>query len=172
MPGKAAKVVITERQQSLLQEIAAARTSEVRMSQRARIILLAFEGLKNEEVNAQVSMNPDQVGVWRKRRKAAFTQWVSVECTEPRDGLRKAIREVLADEQRSGRPARITAEQQAQLVALACEQPNPDECPVSHRSSEDLAGEAVKRGIVDSISARHLRDILERNDVRPHRHKY
>ena len=54
MPGKAAKVVITERQQSVLQEIAAARTSEVRMSQRARIILLAFEGLKNEEVSAQV----------------------------------------------------------------------------------------------------------------------
>jgi hypothetical protein len=172
MPGKAAKVVITERQQSVLQEIAAARTSEVRMSQRARIILLAFEGLKNEEVSAQVSMNPDQVGVWRKRWKAAFTQLVSVECTEPRDGLRKAILAVLADEHRSGRPARITAEQQAQLVALACEQPNPDECPVSHRSSEDLAGEAVKRGIVDSISARHLRDILERNDVRPHRHKY
>jgi hypothetical protein len=32
MPGKAAKVVITERQQSVLQEIAAARTSEVRMA--------------------------------------------------------------------------------------------------------------------------------------------
>jgi hypothetical protein len=132
-----------------------------------RIILLAFEGLKNEEVSVHVAMNPDQIGVWRKRWKAAFTQLVSVECTEPRDGLRKAILAVLADEHRRGRPARITAEQQAQLVALACEQPNPDESPVSHRSSEDLAREAVKRGIVDSISSRHLRDILERNDVRP-----
>jgi len=169
MPGKAAKVVITERQQSVLQEIAAARTSEVRMSQRMRIILLAFEGLKNEEVSIQVSMNPDQVGVWRKRWKTACTQLVSVECTEPRDGLRKAILVVFADEHRSGRPARITAERQAQFVPLACEQPDPDECSVAHRSSEDLAREAVKRGIVDSISARHLRDILERNDMRPHR---
>lgn len=44
MPGKAAKVLITERQQSVLQEIASARTSEVRMLERARIVLLAFEG--------------------------------------------------------------------------------------------------------------------------------
>jgi hypothetical protein len=92
-----------------------------------------------------------------------------MECTEPRDGLRKAILVVFADEHRSGRPARITAEQQAQLVALASEHPTPDECPGAHRSSEDLAREAVKRGIVDSISARHLRDILKRNDRWPHR---
>jgi hypothetical protein len=43
---------------------------------------------------------------------------------------------------------------------------------VAHRSSEDLAREAVKRGIVDSISARHLRDILKRNDMWPHRQKH
>jgi hypothetical protein len=38
-----------------------------RCHQRTRIILLAFEGLKNEEVSAQLSMNPDHVGVWRNR---------------------------------------------------------------------------------------------------------
>lgn len=172
MPGKAAKVVITERQQSVLQEIASARTSEVRMSERARIVLLAFEGYKNEEIGLQVGMNPDQVGVWRRRWKAAFAKLVSVECNEPRDGLRKAILLVLADEHRTGRPARITAEQKALLVALACEQPDPETNPVSRRSSEDLAREAVRRGIVDQISARYLREILARNDVRPHRQEY
>lgn len=172
MPGKAAKVVITERQHSVLQEISVARTSEVRMAQRARIILLAFEGRKNEQIGAEVGMNPDQVGVWRKRWKGAFTKLVAVECNESRDGLRKAILQVLADEQRSGRRRRITPEQQAQLVALACEQPDAESSPVTRRSSEDLAREAVERGIVDSISARHLRDILKRCDVRPHRHKY
>jgi hypothetical protein len=30
----------------------------------------------------------------------------------------------------------------------------------------------VERGIIDSISARHLRDILKRCDIRPHRYKY
>lgn len=121
MPGKAAKFVITERQHSGLQEIFMARASEVRMAQRARITLLAFEGRKNEQIGAEVEMNPDQVGVWRKRWKGAFTQLVAVECNESRDGLRKAILQVLADEQRSGRRRRITPEQQAQLVALACE---------------------------------------------------
>ncbi|MEY4180638.1 MAG: hypothetical protein RLY70_4212 [Planctomycetota bacterium] len=92
------------------------RTSEVRLSQSERIILLAFEGLKNEEVSDPVSSNPDQFGMWRQRWKAAFTQLVAVEYTGPRDGLRKAILVVLADEHRRGRPARIKAEQPAQLT--------------------------------------------------------
>jgi hypothetical protein len=128
--------------------------------------------LKKQEGGSGKTPEQLDAAVWRKRWKADFTQSVSVECTEPRDGLRKAILAVFADEHRSGRPARIKAEQQAQLVALTCEHPNPVECPVAHRSSEDLAREAVKRGIVDSISARHLRDILECNDMRPHRLKH
>ena len=67
MPGKAAKVVITERQQELLREIAVARTSEVRMAQRARVILLAFEKLNNEEIGLVVELGPQQVGRWRRR---------------------------------------------------------------------------------------------------------
>jgi hypothetical protein len=78
--------------------------------------LLAFEGLKNEEVSDPVSSNPDQFGMWRQRWKGAFTQLVAVECTEPSDGLRKAILAVLADQHRGGRPARIKAEKQAHLT--------------------------------------------------------
>ena len=108
--------MITERQQSVHREIAAVRTSEVRLSQSERIILLAFEGLKNEEVSDPVSSNPDQFGMWRQRWKGAFTQLVAVECTEPSDGLRKAILAVLADQHQGGRPARIKAEKQAHLT--------------------------------------------------------
>ena len=128
--------------------------------------------LKKQEGGSGKTPEQLDAAVRRKRWKADFTQSVSVECTKPRAGLRKAILAVFADEHRSGRPAHIKAEQQAQLVALTCEHPNPVECPVAHRSSEDLAREAVKRGIVDSISARHLRDILECNDMRPHRLKH
>lgn len=42
MPGKASKIVITERQQLLLEEMASARRIEVRLAERAAIILLAF----------------------------------------------------------------------------------------------------------------------------------
>src|SRR5262245_33649138 len=48
MPGSAAKVVITERQQALLRQIAGAATSPVRLAQRAEIILRAFDGQDNQ----------------------------------------------------------------------------------------------------------------------------
>ena len=54
MPGKAAKVVISETQQSVLEEIAVSRTAAVRLVQRAKIILLAFGGMLNEEISEEV----------------------------------------------------------------------------------------------------------------------
>ena len=47
MPGSAAKVVITERQQAVLSKMSKATTLAVRLVQRATIILLAFGGLAN-----------------------------------------------------------------------------------------------------------------------------
>ncbi len=46
MSGKAAKVVITERQQVVLEELSNSRTGPLRVTQRARTVLLAFEGYK------------------------------------------------------------------------------------------------------------------------------
>ena len=65
MAGKAAKVVITERQQDVLQKLARATTVAVRLQQRAQIILLAFEGKLNQEIESLVGLGRDQVGVWR-----------------------------------------------------------------------------------------------------------
>jgi transposase len=171
MPGKAAKVVITERQLSVLTEIAAARTSEVRMAQRAQIILLAFEKLNNEQISARVGLNEDQVGLWRRRWQGAFPRLVSIECTESRDALRKAVLEVLRDRPRSGRPPRITAEQQAKLASMACECPEDSERPISHWTSRELADEAQQRGIVEAISPQWLRTLLERATLKPFRFK-
>lgn len=172
MPGKAARVVITERQQDVLKEIAAARTSEVRMAQRAQIILLAFQRLNNEEISVQVDLNPDQIGRWRRRWQTAFAKLILVECNESRDVLRKSILSVLSDEHRSGRPPRITSEQQAKLVAMACEDPATEDRPLSHWSSSELRDRAIEMGIVEAISARWVRAILERSDVKPQSNKY
>ena len=67
MPGKAAKVVITERQKDVLESIRASRTAPARLIERARIILLAFEKNLNTDISRVVGLNPDQVGRWRRR---------------------------------------------------------------------------------------------------------
>lgn len=67
MPGKAAKVIITEKQQAILQELANSRTVSVALAQRSKIILLAFDGLDNEQIEAEIGLGHDQVGMWRRR---------------------------------------------------------------------------------------------------------
>ena len=56
MPGKAAKVVITERQQVILQQLSRSTTVAFRLRQRARVILLAFDGRLNQEIESIVEL--------------------------------------------------------------------------------------------------------------------
>ena len=63
MPGTAAKIVITEKQQKLLVEFSKSRTISKCITQRTTIILLAFSGMFNEEIALQVSLNRIQVGM-------------------------------------------------------------------------------------------------------------
>jgi hypothetical protein len=47
MPGKAAKITITERQQDILRSLSRSTTVPLRLRQRASIIILAFDSLLN-----------------------------------------------------------------------------------------------------------------------------
>ena len=62
MPGKAAKVTVTERQNAMLLKFAKAKSSAVSLAQRSRIILLAFEGHNNEAIEKDVGLQHDAVG--------------------------------------------------------------------------------------------------------------
>ena len=153
MPGKAAKIQVTERQFEILEEIVACRTAAVRLVQRAKIVLLAFAKHNNEEVGQIVGLNPQQVSVWRKRWRDDWQRLISVECNEPRSVLKKEIEKLLADVPRKGRAPKFSPEQQAAIVAIACENPEEEwERPISQFTVREIADEAVKRDIVPSIS--------------------
>lgn len=153
MPGKAAKIQVTERQLELLEEIVASRTAAVRLVQRAKIILLAFEKYNNEEVGEVVGLNPQQVSVWRKRWRDDWERLILVECNETRSILKKEIETLLSDLPRKGRTPKFSPEQQAAIVEIACENPDEgSERPISQFTIREVADEAVKRKIVPSIS--------------------
>lgn len=172
MPGKARKVVISERQQEILREIKNARTASVREVQRATIILLAFAGSLNEEIAPHVRLERHQVGHWRAVWAKAFPRLILIECQESPAGLRKAIHTVLADAPRPGCPGKFTAEQLAMIIATACEPPEKSGRPINHWTARELADELIKRKIVDSISATHVGRILEEAELQPHRSRY
>ena len=170
MPGTAAKIRISEKQQVVLQEFSRSRTVGKCVAQRATIILLGFQGLFNEEIAVQVGLNRQQVGVWRQRWRDAWEAMCVWECAEPHR-LREAIRDALSDAPRPGAPATFTAEQVAQIVAVACEPPELSGRPINHWTIRELRDEVLARNIVATISRAQVGRVLQHAVLQPHRKK-
>jgi putative transposase len=162
MPGRAAKVTITERQQEVLRTMTRAATCSQALAQRARMILLAFDGLANDEIAQRLGCERHAVGTWRRRWAKAFDRLVLVECCEGIPALRRAVAELLSDRPRPGCPGKFTPEQVTQVLAVACEPPEDSGRPVTHWTPRELADEVAQRGIVDAISPRHVGRFLKR----------
>jgi putative transposase len=161
MPGRAAKVIITERQQEILQTMTRSSTCPQALAQRAHMILLAFEGWDNEDIADRLGCERHAVGIWRRRGAAAFQRLVLIECCEKAAALPRAMEELLSDLPRPGCPGKFTAEQIALILAVACEPPEDSGRPVTHWTPTELANEVQQRGIVTSISPRQVGRFLK-----------
>jgi putative transposase len=124
---------------------------------RARIILLAANGMNNTQIKSEVGVSIDMVRLWRNR-------WASF-ANIPLEEL--TVSERLEDEPRPGRAPTISAEQVTQIITLACETPEKSGRPISQWTGREIADEIMKRGIVESISPRHAQRLLKRGICNP-----
>jgi putative transposase len=147
MPGpKPPAVPLSEAERQELQSLVRARTTGQQLAFRARIILLLAEGRNAPEVAQALATTRRTVRLWRRH-------WLE------RCGQRVWQRR--QDAPRPGAPATVSAEQWCQLMALACEPPERSGRPISHWTPRELADEAIKRGIVETISPRHVGRFLK-----------
>jgi putative transposase len=151
-----------------------------------RIVLEAASGASNTRIAELLGIDRGQVRTWRKRWLEATPRLIAAEEEakenakgkpggggESGNGLLipEVIEEVLADEPRPGTPPTFGPEQIVQIVALACEDPREGSGrPITHWTPPELADEAVKRGIVASISPRSVGRFLGRGgfEAAPH----
>jgi transposase len=172
MPGKAAKIIITELQRDILHTPRNSVTAASRLRRRASLILMAFDGLRNQDIADQAGLARHQVGRGRRRWATAFDRLVRIECLETRAALRRAIEQILSDEPRPGAPGKFTPEQVTQILAIACEPPENSGRPITHWTAHELADEVVKRGIVASISPTQVGRYLREAALQPHKSRY
>jgi len=127
----------TERE---LRVLAKRRRVEVRLQQRARVILLAAQGWQNKDLAVEVGLDRRQVAMWRQR----FL-----------DGGIDALRK---DAPRSGRPATVTAEVESRIV-----QATLHDRPVNatHWSTRTLAEHL-------GLGATTIRRVWHSNGLKPH----
>jgi len=63
----APEIVLTDEERAELTRLVRSKLTSVRLAQRARIVLLASQGLQNLEIAAQLGVGRVQVGRWRER---------------------------------------------------------------------------------------------------------
>jgi transposase len=145
-------VVLSDVDRAVLDASVAAYTAPCWLVQRARIVLLAADGLANVDIARRVGVDVDTVSKWRKR----FV-------TEGLAGLK--------DRRRSGRPRRFPAEVVAGVKAMACQPPAQRQVALSRWSSAELAAQAVAEGLTVSVSASTVRRWLAQDAIKPWQHR-
>jgi len=163
MPNPVAVPILLEpSEQAVLEKIVRCHTSEQRLVRRAQIVLKAHAGQSNAAIARALGVNRETAQRWRCR-------WVEAASVLPDEGdeegtqvsLDDRIYAILVDHPRPGAPATFTAEQVVRIVALACEEPPTVGVPVSEWTPPELARESVRRGIVETISARSVERFLK-----------
>ena len=163
MSRRARAVTLTAAMRCVLERLSRARKQPQHVVERASMIVLAADGVSDAEQARQLGTDPQRPRRWRARWLREMAAVVAVEESgAPERELEAVILRTLTDEPRSGGPPKFSAEQVTKLIALACETPADSGLPVNRWTPAELATEAVKRGIVESISARHLDRILKR----------
>jgi len=158
MPGrKPARIEVSEKVRQELEKLAARHTTGQQKAQRARIILKAAEGKNHAEVAQELKISIDMATLWRGR-------WLAL----ARIGLDDlSVEERLEDLPRPGAPSRLSADQRCQIEQMACEAPEKAGRPISQWTGREIADEMVKRGVVESISARHAARLLKKGVSNP-----
>ncbi len=164
MSGPQAKQIeLTKRQRVELERIVNKASSKQADVTRAKIILLAADGYNNQQIANRLEGHRETVRKWRKRWAAMISNLAAAEAEMDDKELNTFILECLSDQPRSGSPGKFSAEQICRIVAMVCEPPEEYGRPVTHWTPKELADEAVKQGIVESISTRHAGRFLKRS---------
>ena len=163
MPKQAPVITVSEKQRSILEGLCRAQRTPQGIVKRIEIIVEVAKGGTNTLAAQCLGTYRRRIQRWRDRWSGAQQRLTRAEEEGATDKeLKELILRVVSDEQRPGAPATFTPEQITHMIALACEKPRESGLPVSHWTPPELAREAVRRGIVDRISARHLDRFLKR----------
>jgi putative transposase len=141
-------VTVLSEQREALEQLVRTHSTPQQLALRARIILHAAEGMRVRASAREVGVWPKTVRYWRKRWRAA--------------GDKQSVPERLADAPRSGAPTTFTPEQICAVIAMTCEKPSESERPISHWSQREIADEAMRRGLIPSISQRSVGRFLKK----------
>ena len=161
MPGPKPQILtLTDAQHTVLTELTRRHSTPQRIALRARLILAISVPHRVTTVSRDLAITDKTLHHWRQVWLAAADALRVAETDSDPKRLATVIRATLTDDARPGTPALFSAEQIAQIMAIACEAPPEG---TSHWTQPEIARTAIQRGIVPAISARSVGRFLKRS---------
>jgi transposase len=160
---KPEKVTISQKQDQVLRKLIKRPSTVQKIALRGRIVRACAKGARIQHIADDEKVTVSTVKKWRRRWQAAASYLAEIEAEGNLKEVAAAVEQVLADQPRSGAPVKFTAEQVCQIVAIACEPVEESDRPVTEWTARELADEAIKRGLVSSISTRQAGRFLKRS---------
>ena len=148
---RAKPVTLTRKQRAALERTVRTATAPFLAVLRANIVLLAAEGIGNEEISRRLGVTDDTARKWRNRFAA------------------RGNRRSLDDLPRSGRPAEVPVEVRCQLIKLACQRADDERAPFRNVWTHNTLGIALATETGWCLSLTEIGRILRTADLRPHR---
>jgi putative transposase len=156
------EISLTEIERVILINIINKRTNPAFLVKRAQIIYYADQSYTNTFISDYLKVDMKTVQLWRKRWKFYLNQLAKIEKeSDFEKELEKLIIEILSDKPRPGSPKKFTDLQHAQIIALACQNPQEIGLPFSNWTISELLKEAINRKIVESISWTKVQNFLK-----------
>ena len=137
-------VVLSDSQRNQLRAVANSRTASVRFAQRARMILLAGDGLQDKQIAARIGVRRQAVARWRGRFLSLGIDGIAKDA--PRGGRRRTARS----------PGKVRA-----IIERTMQTTPPD---ATHWSTNSMAKAA-------GVSAATVGRVWREHGIKPHRTK-
>ena len=159
------EIHLTDRQRTVLNQLANQQKAEHRFVQRSKILLLADQQQSNSHIADFLHIKRDTVIKWRNRWTAQTQKLSALEAESDTKCYAQAICSILDDSPRPGTPITFEAETVCQILAIACESPEASQRPITHWSARELQAEVIQRHIVPSISTRTIGRFLKSGGI-------
>jgi putative transposase len=144
MARKRIEVKLTQDEHESLSTYVTRGQKSAREINRARILLLANDGLKDQDIEKVLGVSHVTIYNMRKKYQCKGVQH---------------ILDVLQDEPRGGRPMKFDSKVEAQVTMIACSAPPQG---AARWTLQLIAEKLVKLDIVDTISHESVRSILKK----------
>lgn len=151
------KLTFTQEELDYLTRLSRSRNQAASIVERAKIILLSYQGKNDAEISRELKVDYKTVRLWIQRV------------------LDLGVKEGLVDKSRSGRPQNISAESRAWIISLACMKPKdidyPHEIWTQRLLVKHIRENCIKEGHPDlsKINQGTISKILNASKIKPHK---